>query len=488
MTVRVRMAPSPTGFIHIGNLRTCIYDFLYARKQGGAVLLRFEDTDRTRYVPGAMEAFCRTLKGLNLIPDEGVFIDDAGKLFEKGSFGPYIQTKRQEKHRAYAQELMDKGLAYPCFCSEQRLEEMRKSQHDAGLPTKYDGTCRNLSKEESAERMKKESHVIRLALPHEGSVTFADEIRGKITYQWKEMDDQVIIKSDGIATYHLAAVADDHDMEITHVIRGDEWLSSTPKHLFIYQSMGWEAPKFAHVPLLLNADRSKLSKRQNDVSAESYLEKGYLPHTLINFLALQGWNPSGDREIYTFDELVQSFDLAKVNKSGAVVNFEKLDWLNTHYLKELNAEDFEAYVKPTLDLILQDEALKHRLAICIQGRVAKKVEIQPLVMEFIGEHHIEDPKQIPWKTQEVKDTIERLKTAKELFHFMKPEDWASPSTIEAKVKQMVADHGWGNGDTLWPLRVALSGKAKSPTPFEYLFVLGEAESEKRIAKAIEVLG
>jgi nondiscriminating glutamyl-tRNA synthetase len=487
MSIRVRMAPSPTGFIHIGNLRTCIYDFLFARNQGGTVVLRFEDTDQTRYVPGAMEMFCRSLKSLNLIPDEGMWVDETGKLMEHGPFGPYLQSKRKDRHRAYANQLLEKGLAYPCFCTAARLEEMRQSQHNSGLPTRYDRTCRNIAKESAVERMKKEPHVIRLALPETGEITFEDIIRGKISFQWKEMDDQVIIKTDGMPTYHLAATCDDHDMEITHVIRGEEWLSSTPKHLFIYQSLGWTHPQYAHVPLLLNADRSKLSKRQNDVSVESYLEKGYLPQTILNFISLLGWNPSGTQEIYTFDELAASFDLSKINKSGAVVNFEKLDWLNTHYLNELSDADFSSYVKPALDLITADEGLKQRLSICIKGRIAKKADIAPLVQEFIGEHHIEDIASIPWKTQDPKETIERLRTTLELFHLMKPEEWNTPATIEAKIKQMITDHGWGNGDTLWPLRVSLSGKEKSPSPFELLYVLGEVESTQRIRHAIELL-
>lgn len=487
MTIRVRMAPSPTGYIHIGNLRTCIYDFLYARKQGGTVLLRFEDTDRTRYVPGAIEAFCRSLKALDLVPDEGMWIDEEGKLIERGPYMPYLQSKRKEKHQAYAKELLEKGLAYPCFCTEARLEEMRQSQHGAGLPTRYDRACKSISKETASERIKKEPHVIRLALPEKGEVSFDDEIRGKITFQWKEMDDQVIIKTDGMATYHLAATCDDHDMEITHVIRGEEWLSSTPKHLFIYQSMGWTPPQYAHVPLLLNADRSKLSKRQNDVSAESYLEKGYLPYTLVNFLALQGWNPSGTQEIYSFDELASQFDLSKVNKGGAVVNFEKLDWLNTHYLQQLSDEEFKAYVEPTLITLVGDEGLRMRLIPCLKGRIAKKSDIQVIAEDFISTTDNIDASIIPWKTQDPKETLERLQTAVELLHLMKPEDWASVSTIEVKVKQMIADHGWGNGDTLWPIRVALSGKQKSPSPFELLFVLGTEESVMRIQRAIEAI-
>lgn len=487
MSIRVRLAPSPTGFIHVGNLRSALFNFFLARKEKGTVILRFEDTDQTRFVSGAMEAFCRSLKALDLIPDEGMWIDDDGKLIEKGPFMPYLQSKRKDKHQAYAKELMDKGLAYPCFCTESHLEEMRQSQHNAGLPTRYDRTCRKIAKDVADERMKKEPHVIRLALPETGEVSFDDEIRGKITFQWKEMDDQVIIKTDGMPTYHLAATCDDHDMEITNVIRGEEWLSSTPKHLFIFQSMGWIPPQYAHVPLLLNADRSKLSKRQNDVSVESYLEKGYLPKTILNFLALQGWNPSGTQEIYSFDELASQFDLSKVNKGGAVVNFEKLDWLNTHYIQQLSDVEFKTYAEPSLIPLTDDTELRDRLLICLKGRISKKVDISVVAQEFLSGTEELDKTIIPWKTQEPKDAIERLETTIGLLHLMKLEDWASAATIEVKVKQMIADHGWGNGDTLWPLRVSLSGKQKSPAPFELLFVLGEKESVKRIQGAIDLL-
>lgn len=488
MTVRVRMAPSPTGFIHIGNLRTCLYDALFAERHKGTLILRIEDTDQKRFVQGAAEAFCRSLKTIGIIPDEGVWINDAGTLIERGPHAPYLQTKRTAIHQARAQELIEKGLAYRCFCSAERLEEMRKAQHDAGLPTRYDRACLKLSPEEAGARLQKgEPHVIRLKVPDHGSVTFHDEIRGDITFDWKEIDDQVIIKADGIATYHLAATSDDHDMEITHVIRGEEWLSSTPKHLFIYQAFGWEPPKFAHVPLLLNADRTKLSKRQGDVSVESYLEKGYLPDALINFIALLGWNPTADREIFNRHELAGLFDLSRVNRSGAVVNFEKLDWLNSHYLKQLPEEEFSAYVHDELAKITQDDDVRRRIAMLIRDRISNKTDIAAIAGDFIPPTEAPQADLVRWKEQTPEDATVRLQTVKELLLIMPVSDWTSPSALEAKIKQMTTDHGWGNGEVLWPLRVALSGKKQSPPPFELLFAFGEKASLNRLDQAIQGL-
>lgn len=484
---RVRLAPSPTGFIHIGNLRTMIYNELFAKKNGADLLLRIEDTDRNRYVEGATEAFCRSLKRLDIVPNEGVWINDDGKIIERGSCGPYIQSKRKDKHRVYADELVAKGLAYPCFCTEERLEAMRTAQHEAGEPTRYDRACRDLSPDEAKKRVAAgESHVIRLAVPTYGTVTFHDEVRGDITFQWKEIDDQVLMKSDGMATYHLAAICDDHDMNISHVIRGEEWLSSTPKHLFIYEAFGWQPPKYAHLPLLLNADRSKLSKRQNDVSVESYLDKGYLPEAMVNFIALLGWNPSGDKEIYTMEELASHFDLSKVNKSGAVVNFEKLDWLNAHYIKQLPEDRYAEYVRAPIAALTNDEALQNRIAQMIRERISKTSDIAPAAEEFISSTEPE-ANEIVWKTQSAAEAVEKLHAVKEMLLLAPPAIWSLPKTLEEAVKNLIAEKGWGNGEVLWPLRVSLSGKKQSPPPFDLLYVLGHDESMHRIDRAIHIL-
>jgi glutamyl-tRNA synthetase len=488
MSPRVRMAPSPTGFIHIGNLRTALYNEFFARKNKGTLILRMEDTDRSRFVQGAAEAYCRSLKEIGVVPDEGVWIDDAGSLIEKGDMGPYLQSKRKGRHWAYAKELSDKGLAYPCFCTEERLKKMREDQMAQKLPTRYDRACRGLDPKEAEKRIADgEPHVMRLALPVQGSVTFRDEIRGDVTFDWKEMDDQVIIKSDGMPTYHLASTCDDHDMRISHVIRGEEWISSTPKHLFIYQSLGWTAPAFAHLPLLLNADRSKLSKRQGDVAVEEYLKNGYLPEAILNFVALLGWNPTGDREVYSHDELIAMFDLSKVNKGGAVVNFEKLDWLNAQYLKRMTDDEFFQYCEPALASVTDDEGLRRRMAFVIRERVQKTSDVTLAAQELTAGGAKPDAALLPWKSQGPADAAEKLGAVRELLILAPQSIWTSPASLEEKIKGLIQQNGWENGQTLWPLRAALSGKKASPPPFDLLYVFGCDESIKRIDAAIRAL-
>jgi glutamyl-tRNA synthetase len=486
--VRVRYAPSPTGFLHIGGLRTALYNELFARRNKGTFILRIEDTDRTRYVEGATENLIQSLKACDLTPDEGVIIKPNGSVGEKGDFGPYIQSARQDKHAAYAKQLVETGHAYPCFCTEQDLTKMREEQQAAGLPTRYDRRCRELSPEQAAKRVEnEETHVIRLKVPLKGTVTFVDEIRDEISFDWKQVDDQVLIKSDGMPTYHLAATCDDHDMEITHVIRGEEWLASTPKHLFIYEAFGWTPPKFAHLPLLLNSDRSKLSKRQGDVAVEDYLAKGYLPAALLNFVALLGWNPSGEQEIYTHDELRSRFELSKVNKAGAVVNFEKLDWLNGQYLKAMKEEDYLQLAGERLQSLTQDHALIDRMALLVRDRVAKLSDLPELAGPYLGAEADLDPLILPWKTQPPEEAKERLEAVRDLVRDLGHDEWHAPTALEQPIKVLIANKGWGNGDTLWPLRVALSGQKQSPGPFELLYALGRERSLARLDRAITSL-
>ncbi|MEO5956551.1 MAG: glutamate--tRNA ligase, partial [Nitrospiraceae bacterium] len=335
--VRVRFAPSPTGFVHVGSLRTALYNFLFARHHGGVHILRVEDTDRTRYVEGAVENLLRTMEWVGITFDEGPM--------QGGEYGPYTQSERTEMYRNYSDELIKNGKAYSCFCTAERLDEVRKQMQASGQPPMYDRHCRNLTEEEV--EVKKEAgipHVVRLRIPLGETVTFNDLVRGDVSFDSKTIDDQVLLKSDGFPTYHLANVIDDYKMKITHVIRGEEWLSSTPKHVLLYRAFGWEdsMPKFAHLPLLLNPDRSKLSKRQGDVAVEDFREKGYLPDALINFVALLGWNPSATEEIYSMEELIKTFDLEKVNKAGAVFGKEKLDWMNAEYIRKKTPDELLA--------------------------------------------------------------------------------------------------------------------------------------------------
>jgi len=312
MTVRTRFAPSPTGHLHIGGLRTALYNFLFARHHKGIFIIRIEDTDQTREVAGAREEILDILKQVGLNYDEG---PDVG-----GKYGPYVQSERLELYRKHAEELAKNGAAYWCTCSAERLEKMREEQQKRGDVPKYDGACRDALRPGSGQNA-----VVRLRVPEGRTITFVDAIRGEVSFQSADVDDQVLLKSDGFPTYHLANIVDDHLMKITHVIRGEEWLPSTPKHVLLYEAFGWEAPTFAHLPLILNEGGGKLSKRSGHAAAMDYVKEGYLPEALLNFLALLGWNPRGDEEIYSLDELIASFDITKVNKGGAVFSMEKLD-------------------------------------------------------------------------------------------------------------------------------------------------------------------
>ena len=341
-TTRVRFAPSPTGFLHVGGLRTALYNFLYARKNSGVFVLRIEDTDRSRAVEGAAKNLLEVLQWAGLVPDEGPN--------RPGSYGPYVQSERLHLYRDSIEKLLASGSAYRCFCSPERLDEMRKAQEKQKLPfIKYDRRCLALSREEIEGNLRRGlPHVVRMRVPEGEPVGFRDMIHGDLSFAAEQIDDQVLMKSDGYPTYHFANVVDDHTMEISHVIRGEEWLPSTPKHVLLYRFFGWEPPVFAHLPLLLNPDRSKLSKRQGDVAVEDFRAKGYLSEALINFVALLGWNPGTTQELFSLEELVGLFSLEQVNRSGAIFNLEKLTWLNFQHLRKRPESDVLAMLKEAL--------------------------------------------------------------------------------------------------------------------------------------------
>lgn len=467
MSVRVRFAPSPTGYLHIGGLRTALYNWLLARRHGGVFALRIEDTDRSRFVEGAIENLQRSLEACGLKPDEG----------------PFIQSERREKHLQYAYDLIEKDKAYYCFCSKERLDEVAKQQQALKQPIMYDRHCRNLSKQDAENRAAVgDEHVIRLKVPTEGSIKMHDMIRGEVEIPWAQVDDQVIIKSDGYPTYHLAATCDDHDMEITHVIRGEEWLSSLPKHLFIFDCFGWSAPQYAHLPLLLNPDRSKLSKRQGDVAVEDYLAKGYLPEALVNFVALLGWNPTADREIFTKEELAQLFDITKVNKAGAVFNTEKLDWLNAHYLKLM---DEKIFILRAQELgFLDTDVVRIRAALVARERISVLSELPALIEEAttVAAYSAE---QLVWKKSDAATAVSRLSSMRTYLAAQDEEWFGNVLKMEEEARAWIAAQGFSNGDTLWPLRVALSGREKSPSPFELMYVAGKTVALARIDAALE---
>ncbi len=330
----VRFAPSPTGFVHIGSLRTALYNYLFAKKTGGKYLLRVEDTDQTRLVEGALVGMLEAMAWAGIDHTEGVMLSEKGEVYQQGANGPYIQSERLAIYKQYLQQLIDKEIAYPCFCTKERLDRVREEQKAKGENFKYDGHCRHLSPEEIAERIKNnEPHVYRMKLPANMDIGFSDIVRGNVTVNTDDMDDQVLMKADGFPTYHFAVVVDDHLMGVTHVIRGEEWLISTPKHIFLYDAFGWQAPTFVHLPNILNADKKKLSKRQGDVAVEDFRKKGYLKEALVNYIALLGWSPENNQEIFSMAELEEAFSLDKVSKSGGVFDVQKLNWMNNQYIK-----------------------------------------------------------------------------------------------------------------------------------------------------------
>lgn len=487
MNVRTRFAPSPTGYLHIGGLRTALYNFLLARQTGGSFLLRVEDTDRERYVPGAVEALITTLDRVGLSPDEGPKLEN-NVVVQEGDRGPYIQSERLAIYAEHAKKLIDAGSAYYCFCSSERLGSLRKQQEIAKLPTKYDRACLKLDAMEIERRMSaNEPHVVRLKMP-DGETSFDDMIRGRITINNAEIDDQVLMKSDGFPTYHMAVVVDDHLMEITHVIRGDEWISSTPKHIELYRLFGWTPPLFAHLPLILNPDKSKLSKRQGDVSVEDFLDKGYLPETLVNFVALLGFNPKADQEIYAVDELVALFNLEKINKSGAVFDVAKLDWMNAQYLMRKTPSELARLARPFVERAGKtvDDALLERICAVETTRLTRLSEVADLVDSYLSLPSY-DPQLLVWKKADAADARAQLAGIRNFLDGLAPESWTEVRLIDEAIKGYIGDKGLPNGNVLWPTRVALSGRSASPSPFELAWAFGKTETMLRLQTAIDSL-
>jgi glutamyl-tRNA synthetase len=470
MTVKTRFAPSPTGYLHIGGLRTALYNYLFAKKHSGTFLLRIEDTDQTRYVEGAVESLIETLKRMGLTYQEG----------------PFLQSQRLEIYHKYADQLLSAGHAYRCFCSKERLEELRKQQEAMKLSTKYDRRCLNLTKEEVEDKIKNgESSVIRLRIP-DGETTFDDAIRGTITIPNSEIDDQVLIKTDGFPTYHLAVVVDDHLMGITHIIRGEEWISAVPKHVIMYQAFGFEMPIFAHLPHVLNPDRSKLSKRQGDVAVEDYLNKGYLPEALNNYVALLGFNPSGDREIYTIEELVEAFDLSRVNKSGAIFDVAKLNWMNAYYIRNIDINVLLELVKPFLgDMVIKTETLEKVLMV-ERSRATTLADFAPLARMYTTQQSY-NPEALIWKKADKADASKQLEGVITFIQNLELSIFDDSALLESRIKEYIEKGNLQTGNVLWPMRVALSGSEQSASPFEIAWVLGKEETLLRLRNAVEKL-
>lgn len=485
MSVRTRIAPSPTGYMHIGTLRTVMFDYFMARQSGGQFVVRIEDTDQARLVPGALESLLGTFQKLGIDYDEGPVLQADGSITEVGDYGPYVQSKRLDIYTPYANQLVADGHAYVCFCTKERLEEMRAAQTAAKQTPKYDRHCLRLAAEEVAKRLAAgESHVIRMKIP-DGEVSFDDAIRGVIKFNLADVDDQVIMKSDGFASYHLAVVVDDHLMKITHVLRGEEWISSTPKQIVLHSMLGWTMPVYAHVPLILNPDRTKLSKRKGDVSVEGYLKKGYLPEAMINFISTLGFNPTSDQEIFTRQELVKLFELSKVNKGGAVMNTEKLDWMNHQYLSKLAPEALIEAAQPFITADTQNDRVR-RAIIVERERTNRLDEFEGKLTPYL-EALPYDKAILIWKKTDAPDALKQLQNVRSVIAHLAPETFAQIALLEGAVKEYIVKEGLSNGNVLWPLRVALSGAEKSASPFECLWVLGQAESLVRIDAAISRL-
>lgn len=485
--VVTRFPPSPTGFLHIGGLRTALYNYLFARKHQGTFVLRVEDTDRTRYVEGAVESLIRTLNAVGLEYDEGPMFDENGNVIEKGEHGPYKQSDRLPIYKKYAEQLIEKGSAYYCFCSPERLEELRETQTALKQPTKYDRHCLSIPAEEAKKRAASEPHVIRLKMP-EGETIFHDEIRGTIKIDNREVDDQVLIKTDGFPTYHMAVVVDDYSMNVTHVIRGEEWISSVPKHIALYEMFGFPKPVYAHLPLILNKDRSKLSKRQGDVAVEDFLAKGYLPEALINYVALLGFNPTGDREIYSMDEFIASFDLTKINKSGAIFDLDKLNWINGHYIRQKSTSDICVLGQPYLDEtgIQIDPFFFARIVEIEKERLELLKDLSTKVVDYLNDPQY-DASLLIWKKADAADAKMHLLAIEQIIQKLSGDVFADRGLIEQAIKRYIEDGSYQNGNVLWPLRAALSGKDRSPNPFELLWIFGKEESLKRIHQALSLL-
>lgn len=487
--IRTRFAPSPTGFLHVGGLRTALYGYLFAKKHGGDFVLRIEDTDQKRLVPGAVEGLVAVLEKVGLSCDEG-FASHEGVCASHGDHGPYMQSERLALYQKYANDLVEKGMAYHCFCSAERLTAMREIQIAAKRAPRYDRHCLALSSAEvAAKKEAGEVSVIRFRIPDDRDIEFVDLIRGTVKFHTRDMDDQVIIKSDGFPTYHLAVVVDDHLMEITHVIRGEEWLPSTPKHVLLYEAFGWQPTEFGHLPLLLNPDKSKLSKRQGDVAVEDYLAKGYLKEALINFVALLGWNPGkGEtQEVFTLDELITKFDLAQVNKAGAVFDSKKLDWMNAEYIKNSDIDTLfdliqegnflEKELIRNAPAALQTEEFLKRVLTIEQDRLTKLSEFGEQNPFFFSETLHYEKELLCWKENTLAFAEVALKKSYEILVNLDTSVWNNYAELERILLEAAGDK---RGDFLWPLRVALSGAQRSPSPFDCAWVLGRQISLARI--------
>lgn len=480
--VRTRFAPSPTGYMHVGNLRTALYAFLMAKSKGGKFILRIEDTDQERYVEGAVDIIYNTLKETGLVWDEG---PDIG-----GPVGPYVQSERMGMFKDYALQLVEKGAAYYCFCDKDRLEEVKVIQKASGMAPKYDGHCRDLTPQEIQAKLDAGvPYVIRQKMPQEGTTTFHDEVFGDITVENATLDDQILIKADGMPTYNFANVVDDHTMGITHVIRGNEYLSSTPKYNLLYEAFGWEVPVYIHCSPVMKNATEKLSKRNGDASYQDLVAKGYLKDAVLNYIALLGWSPKGDQEIFTLEELIREFDIAGISKSPAIFDVKKLNYINGEYIRKLSAEQFHEMALPWIrKTVTRQDVDTQLIAKVLQARTEVLCDI-PEQVDFVDALPEYDLSMYCHK--KMKTTLESsLEALREVLPVLEglEESSFTEEGIHTALFDLIARLEVKNGKILWPVRVAVSGKQFTPGGgVELCAILGKEESLRRIRRGIELL-
>ena len=479
-TVKTRFAPSPTGRMHVGNLRTALYAYLIAKHEGGKFMLRIEDTDQERFMEGALEIIYRTLAKTGLVHDEGPDKD--------GGVGPYVQSERQAQglYLKYAKKLIEQGDAYYCFCDKERLESLKTEVAGKEI-TVYDKHCLHLSKEEiEANLAAGKPYVIRINMPTEGTTTFHDELYGDITVENNELDDMILIKSDGYPTYNFANVIDDHLMGITHVVRGNEYLSSAPKYNRLYEAFGWEIPKYIHCPLITNEDHQKLSKRCGHSSYEDLLDQGFLTEAIVNFVALLGWSPSSDNEIFSLEELVKEFDYHRISKSPAVFDMVKLRWMNGEYMKKMDDEKFYEMALPYLKEVITRDLDFHKIAAMVKTRIEVFPDIKDHVDFFEKVPEYETSMYVHKKMKTNEETSQQV--LKEVQPLLEAQEDFSNDALFAMLSAYAKEHGYKVGYVMWPIRTALSGKQMTPAgATEILEVLGKEESLVRIQAAIDKL-
>lgn len=480
--VRTRFAPSPTGRMHVGNLRTALYAYLIAKHEGGDFMLRIEDTDQERYVEGALDIIYRTLEKTGLVHDEGPDKD--------GGVGPYVQSERQASgiYMKYAKQLIEQGDAYYCFCDKERLESLKTSVSEDGTQiVNYDKHCLHLSKEEiEANLAAGKPYVVRINMPTEGTTTFHDEIYGDITVPNAELDDMILIKSDGYPTYNFANVIDDHLMNITHVVRGNEYLSSAPKYNRLYEAFGWEVPVYVHCPLITDENHKKLSKRCGHSSYEDLLDQGFVSEAIVNYVALLGWCPQDNREIFSLPELVEAFDYHHMSKSPAVFDINKLKWMNGEYLKAMDFDKFYELAEPYIKKVITKDYDLKKIASLIKSRIEILPDIKDQIDFFEAVPEYDTAMYCHKKMKTNEETS--LEVLKEILPRLEAWDDYSNDVLFGLLKGFAEEKGYKNGYVMWPVRTAVSGKQNTPGgATEIMEVLGKAESVERIKNAIELL-